>query len=89
MKSKNIQSITIVGGGTSGWITAALLINKFPDKQITLVESEDIPTVGVGESTLGQIRIWTDFLEIDEKDFMKHCDASYKLSIKFTDIYKI
>ena len=87
MKSKNIKSITIVGGGTSGWMTASLLINKFPDKQIVLVESEDIPTVGVGESTLGGVNYFFYTLGLKDEDWMKECNASYKMSIKFTDFY--
>jgi flavin-dependent dehydrogenase len=82
-----IKKITIVGGGSAGWMTAATLIKFFPDKEITVIESSDIPTVGVGESTLGGIRYWMSALDIDEKDFMKHTNASYKLSIKFTDFY--
>ena len=83
-----INEIVIVGGGSSGWMTAATLIKAFPNKKITLIESKDVPTVGVGESTLGFIRRWTRFIELDEDDFFKYTDASYKLSIKFTDFYK-
>lgn len=82
------DKIVIVGGGSAGWMSAATLIRFFPNKDITVIESPDIPSVGVGESTLGFIRSWTSSLGIDEKDFMKHTDASYKLSIKFTDFYK-
>lgn len=85
---KNITSIVVVGGGSAGWMSAATLIKFFPDKKITVIDSSEIPTVGVGESTLGQLRKWTNILEIDEQDFMKHTNASYKLSIKFTDFYK-
>lgn len=80
-----IDSIIIVGGGTAGWMTAATLIKNFPSKKISLVESPDIPTVGVGESTLGQINEWLHTLDIKEDDFMKSSDASLKLSIRFTD----
>jgi tryptophan halogenase len=83
-----IDSILIVGGGSSGWMTAATLIKEFPNKKITLIESPNIPIIGVGESTIQGIRRWTTFLDIDEKDFLKHTDGSYKLSIKFTDFYK-
>lgn len=83
----NLNKIVIVGGGSAGWMTAATLIKKFPDKEIICIESPDHPMVGVGESTIGGIRSWTNFLGIDEKDFMKYTDASYKISIKFTDFY--
>lgn len=83
-----INSILVVGGGSAGWMTAAMLIKAYPNKTISLIESPNIPTVGVGESTLGGINEYLHFLEIDEKDWMPSCDASYKLSIKFTDFYK-
>lgn len=82
------DKIVIIGGGSAGWMSASTLVRFFPNKDITVIESPDIPIVGVGESTLGFIRAWTSSLGIDEKDFMKHTDASYKLSIKFTDFYK-
>ena len=78
----------IVGGGSAGWMAAATLIKCFPKKSITLVESPNIPTVGVGESTIGGIRNWLKLLDIEDKDFFSFTDASYKLSIKFTDFYK-
>jgi len=83
-----MNKIIIVGGGSAGWMTAATLIKAFPNKDITLIESPSIPTVGVGESTIGQIRQWIKYLEIDDKQFVPHTDASFKLSIKFTDFYK-
>jgi tryptophan halogenase len=82
------NSITIVGGGSAGWMTAAILIKAFPHKEISLIESPNFPIVGVGESTIGGIRTFTSYLEIDEKDFLEFTDGSYKLSIKFTDFYK-
>lgn len=85
-----INSIVIVGGGSAGWMTAATLIRAFPNKEITLIESDDIVTVGVGESTLGGIRQWSRWVGIDDQQesFFKETDASLKLSIKFTDFYK-
>jgi hypothetical protein len=85
MKTNNI---IIVGGGSAGWMAAATLISQFPNKDITVIESPNIPTVGVGESTLGQINNWLDLLDIKDEDFMPHTDASYKLSIRFEDFYK-
>ena len=87
MKLK-INKIVIVGGGSAGWMTAATLVKEFPEKEIYVIESKDVPTVGVGESTLGSIRQWTRFIGLDEKSFFATTDASYKLSIKFTDFYK-
>ena len=83
-----VDKIMIVGGGSAGWMAAATLIKSFPNKKITLIESPNIPTVGVGESTIGQIRGWVKMLDIEDKDFIPHTDASLKLSIKFTDFYK-
>lgn len=88
MKSENIKSVLIVGGGTAGWMTAAFLVKLFPDKDITLIESEDIGIIGVGESTLGSINDYLSVLEIKDEDWMPHCNASYKMSIKFTDFYE-
>jgi hypothetical protein len=87
-KSKNIASITIVGGGSAGWMTASILSKYFSDKNITVIESKDVPIVGVGESTLGGINWFFNALGIKDEDFMKDCDASYKMSIKFTDFYR-
>jgi len=83
----NVKKIVIVGGGSAGWMTASTLIKYYPEKEIVVIESPNIPTVGVGESTLGAIRDWVNALEIDEKDFMNYTDASYKMSIKFTNFY--
>jgi tryptophan halogenase len=82
------NDIIIVGGGSAGWMTAATLIKQFPEKNISLIESPNISTVGVGESTIGGIRLWSNWLGIDDKQFLKFTDGSYKLSIKFTDFYK-
>ena len=83
-----MEKIIVLGGGSAGWMTAATLIKNFPDKNITLIESPNSPVIGVGESTLGGIKNWVELLGIDEKQFMRETDASFKLSIKFTDFYK-
>jgi len=82
------DNIIILGGGTAGWMTASTLVKCFPHKKISLIESPNIATVGVGESTLVQIRGWQALVGIKDKDFMAACDATYKLSIKFTDFYQ-
>ena len=80
--------IVIVGGGSAGWMTAATLAKACPDKDITLIESPNVPSVGVGESTLGQINNWLGYMGIEDKEFMRACDATYKLSIRFQDFYR-
>ena len=82
------NKVIIVGGGSAGWMAAATLISQFPNKDITVIESPNVPTVGVGESTLGQINNWLALLGIKDEDFMPYTDASYKLSIRFEDFYK-
>ena len=82
------MKILIVGGGSAGWMTAATLESQFPNYKISLIESKNISTVGVGESTIAQITDWMRLLKIKDKDFIKHVDGNYKLSIKFTDFYK-
>jgi hypothetical protein len=87
--SKPINKIVIVGGGSAGWMTAATLIQRLPNREIVLIEDPNTPTVGVGESTLGFINDWLRLLGIKDTDFMKACDATYKMSISFTDFYKV
>lgn len=77
--------IVIVGGGSAGWMTAATLIKNYPNKQIFVVESDAIPTIGVGESTLLEFNDWLKNLEIDQDEFMRETEAAYKFGIGFTD----
>ena len=83
-----IYNITIVGGGSSGWMTAAAIAYKFPEINLTLIESKKIPTIGVGESTLGYINLYMSILDLKDEDWMPYCNATYKNSIQFTDFYK-
>ena len=80
----NIKKIVIVGGGSSGWMTAAFL-SKYVHVDISLIESKNIGTIGVGESTIGHINYFMDSLNIKDEDWMKECNATYKTSIKFTN----
>ena len=78
--------IVIAGGGTAGWMTAAALSHFLsPGIQVHLVESEAIGTIGVGEATIPQIRVFNDALGIDEQQFMAATQATYKLAIEFVD----
>lgn len=81
-----IQSIAIVGGGTAGWSAAALLSKVLgPGITITLIETSDIPTVGVGEATIPPIFDYLRLAGIDELDFIRNCQATFKLGIEFRD----
>jgi tryptophan halogenase len=82
---KPLSKILIVGGGTSGWLAAAMLVRHFERAgcQIELVESEELGTIGVGESTVPPFVTLIQRLGIDETDFVRATDATYKLGIRF------
>jgi tryptophan halogenase len=86
---KPIKRIIIVGGGSAGWMSAAVLCKRFPEMEIAVVESPDIPIIGVGESTLGSINAFLDILELKDTDWMAECNATHKLAIKFRNFHKI
>ena len=78
--------VVVVGGGTAGWMTAAGLVGLLPAAcTVTLVESEAIGIVGVGEATLPHLRLYLERLGIDEAAFMAATEATYKLGIEFRD----
>ncbi|NVK54412.1 MAG: tryptophan 7-halogenase [Alteromonadaceae bacterium] len=82
--SKPIRHVVIAGGGTAGWMTAALLKKVLGNSvSIELVESEQIGIVGVGEATIPPIQIFNRFLGIDEKAFLRETNGTIKLAIKF------
>jgi len=78
------MKIVIAGGGTAGWIAAAALSHQMGEiLDITLVESQEIGTVGVGEATIPPMRTFHRFLGINEQEFMRATNATFKLGIQF------
>ncbi len=76
--------VVVLGGGTSGWMTAAALVRHLgPLAHVTVIESEDIGIVGVGEATLPHIRHFIEQLGLDETEFMAATSATFKLGIDF------
>jgi tryptophan halogenase len=82
-----IRSVVIAGGGTAGWMAAAALSNTLPRERlkITLVESEEIGIVGVGEATIPIIQLFNKLLQIDEDEFVRATKGTFKLGVEFVD----
>ena len=83
-----VKSILIVGGGSSGWMAATYMSSILKEIKITLVESSDIPIIGVGESTIPPIKSFMEMMKFEESDWMPKCNATYKSSIRFENFYK-
>ena len=89
---KKVNKIVIVGGGTAGWSTALQFLRRTNNPKITVLSSEEIPVIGIGESTTGLFNgliTSKSNLFIDEKDFIKKTGATFKIGIYHKDWHTI
>lgn len=89
MGTNRIRKVVIAGGGTAGWIAASALAYQLKDQiEVTLVESSQIATVGVGEATVPPVRNFHRFMHIDEQEFLRAVAGTFKLSISFENFVR-
>src|SRR5436305_878001 len=88
--TRPITRVVVAGGGTAGWLAATALVRQLgPLVDVTLIESDDIGTVGVGESTIPTARSFHAFLGVDEAAFMSATQATFKLGIAFENWHQL
>ncbi len=89
MPAAEIKSVIIAGGGTAGWMAASAIAKIMgPRLGITLIESDEIGIIGVGEATIPSIALFNEMLRIDENEFLRQTQGTFKLGIEFVNWYK-
>ena len=86
---KPINNITVVGAGTSGYLTVFHLCQTYPDKQVTWIYPEDNKTIGVGEALVPAVSNFFKNIGVTHQDIIKHCNGTLKLGIKFENFNKV
>lgn len=81
----NFERIVVAGGGVAGWMTALALVTDLRGCTVELIESEEIGIVGVGEASFPSIRDYNRIVGIDEADFLRATEGTYKLGVEFCD----
>jgi hypothetical protein len=81
--SSTVEHIVVVGGGSAGWLSAAVIAAEHPHLRVTLVESPGVPPIGVGEGTWPSMRDTLHRVGVSESDFLRECDAAFKQGSRF------
>ncbi len=83
--NQKVIEIVILGGGTAAWMAANIFVKRWSKEQvkITLVESPDVGIIGVGEGSTPTLKRFFEMIEVTESDWMPHCNATYKVNIRF------
>ena len=81
--NERVREVVVLGGGSAGWLVAGLLAAEHGDLRITLIESTDVPTIGMGEGTWPSMRDTLRRIGLDEAEFIRRCQVSFKQGSRF------